>query len=149
MGNGCKWNVGALNDVHTWSHTTCHEIKFWTCTCIHHQKYCAWNKLIRGLLDPKMAQMFLGMPHKALACYFWWSTTCTCSFVHVCRKELPSHLNHLALSTTWSHSLDVNPTKTLHTSKYAITYAFWWIFKAPSPSNWVFASLNFSLPMLV
>jgi len=22
MGNGYKWNVGALNDAHTWPHTT-------------------------------------------------------------------------------------------------------------------------------
>jgi len=61
------------------------------------------------LSNPKMAQLFMHMLNKVLT-FFVRGTTHTCPSTHTCRRELPSHLNHLALCTTQSHSLGVNPT---------------------------------------
>ncbi len=61
---------------------------------------------------------------------------------------LPSHQNCFALWTTQSCSLCVNPTKTSHAYRYAITTKFKWTSKAPLPFGSSSSLWKFPLPVL-
>ncbi len=69
------------------------------------------------------------------SCCFRHCATCIHPSIHTHSKELPSHVNLLALCITWSHSLCVNQIEISHTCKYAITNESSCISKAPLPSN--------------
>jgi hypothetical protein len=69
------------------------------------------------------------------SCCFGQNTTRIHSSIHTCSKELPSHVNLLALCITRSHSLCVNKTEISHTCKYAITSESSCISKAPLSSG--------------
>ncbi len=121
IGKGCRWSVGALKDVQTWSHTIHVETNWRNCNYILHHQYYVWNKLYFHW-TPKWPN-FSWPCLTRLSCCFRRSTTFTCPFAHICRNELPSLLNYLALCTTWSFSLGVNPIGTSFAYKYAMTHA--------------------------
>jgi len=119
IGKGHRWGVAV--DVWTWSHIIHLETNCWTCNCIPHHQYCVWSKLC-VYQTPKW-------PNPSWTClirishYSRQGTTFTCPFAHIRKKELPFHLNRLALCTTWSFSLGVNPIGTSFACKYAMTNA--------------------------
>jgi len=119
IGKDRRWSVGV--DAWTWSHTIHLKINCWTCNCTPRHQYCVWSKLcVRR--TPKW-------PNSSWTCLIRIShcsrqgTTFTCPFAHIRRKESPSHLNRLALCTTWSFSLGVNPIRISFACKYAMTNA--------------------------
>ncbi len=74
------------------------------------------------------------------------------TFVHLTtfiRKNCFSHLNHVGQCTTWSCSLGVNSIKISLACKYAMTSAFSYMSKTPSPSSSISKSWESSLPMLL
>jgi hypothetical protein len=121
IGKGCRWGVEALKNAQTRSHTIHLETNCWACNCILHHQYCVWNKLY-VCRTPKWANFSWTCLTRFSRCSRQ-GTTFTCPFAHISRKELPSHLNHLALCTTWSFYLGVNPIGTFLTYKYVMTGA--------------------------
>jgi hypothetical protein len=116
VGNGWRWGVGTLNDAQIQLHAIHFKktIEFRVTTpilCLEH---------IVGLMNPKMAQLFMDMSYKTSMLlstkhYPYYE------FVHTCRKELLSHLNQLAVYTTQSQYVGVHLIKISHVYKYAIT----------------------------
>jgi hypothetical protein len=74
------------------------------------------------------------------SCCFGWNITHICPFTHTHRRELPSHLNQLAICTTWFCSLGVNPVGISLTCKYAMIDASSIMCRALLPYNSMFAS---------
>ncbi len=71
------------------------------------------------LLNPKMAQLFMSNFIR-FSHYFRQNTTHIHPSTHMHRRELPSHLNCLALFTTWSCSLGANLVEISLACKYAM-----------------------------
>jgi hypothetical protein len=69
-------------------------------------------------------------PNFSWTCHAWpshcskWNNICTFPSFHTYRRELPSYRNLLALCTTQSCSLGVNPTKTYLIYMYVIMCIF-------------------------
>ncbi len=121
IGKGYKWNIGAFKYAQIWSYTM-HLIFFcWTCNCIICYQYYVWSKLY-VCWTPKWPNSSWARLATLSHCYDR-DTTFTYPFAHIRWRELPSHLNHLALCTTLSFSLSVNPIRTSLACKYAMTCA--------------------------
>jgi hypothetical protein len=68
MGNGYKWSVGALNDVYIWSHhTLIHKLLN---SQLHLSPLILCLEQITNSMNPKMAQLFMKMSHKAFT-FIW------------------------------------------------------------------------------
>ncbi len=118
IGKGYRWGVGALKDARIQSHTIHLETKCWICNCIPCHEYYVGNKLYVHR-TPKWPNSPWACLIRLSHCY-GRSTTFTCPSTHIHRVESPSHLNHLAICTTWSLFLGVNIIGTSFTCKYAM-----------------------------
>ncbi len=102
IGKGYRWGIGALKHAQIRSYTMHLKTNCWTCNCIICYQYYVWNKLY-VCWTPKWPNS--SWAHLAMLSHCsGQGTTFTCPFAHIRQRELPSHLNCLALCTTRSFS---------------------------------------------
>ncbi len=147
MGNDSKWNVDALNNVWIQSYNAQRKTNRWIAIAFH-----ATNTMV--MINYKFVER-PKWPNSLWTCHTWpshcsrWNNTCTFPSLHTYKRELPSYQNLLALCTTQSCSLGVNPTKTSPIYMYVMICASSYMSKAPSSSSSMSTSCELSTPMLV
>ncbi len=133
-----------LNDAQTRSHITyCEHIVKPIVTSL------ATNTMSRTNYrsNLKFSHFIMNIPHNALI--MLWARHNLNSSIWSRRRNFFPHLKHLALCTTWSHSLGVNPTRNSHVCKYAMINTYSYMSKTPSFSNSISKPWEYLLPMLL